>query len=81
MQAFGGGTRRGPAGVECQMGENLNDFFTGQAILLGEADMPGELLNAAQRRQRAERHQAALAGRKRFTRPDIIKKYILTQLG
>src|SRR3954447_3455912 len=71
----GGGHRGRPAGIEGEMGDDLAQLRLGHPIIQRAFEMADELLLAAQRDQRGDDDQAAVALRQARPLPDIAEQH------
>ena len=74
------GHRLGPAGVERQVHDRLLQFGLGEAVLLGEAQMIPELLEAARGDQGRDRDEASVALGKFRPLPDVAEQDLVGEL-
>src|SRR4051812_40632696 len=71
----------GPAGVEGEVDDGLDQLGLAQAVLLGQAQVADELLSAAGGHKRGDRDQGPVTASELGTRPDVTEQNIVGELS
>src|SRR6202030_1801959 len=71
------GHRRRPAGIKGEVRDDLADFLLGDAVVEGTVEMAGQLPLAAERDQRRDDDQAAVALLQSRPLPDFAEQHLL----
>src|SRR6266849_4477045 len=81
---FGYGDRghgAGPAGIERQVGDRLDQLLLRQAVIQRQGEVRSKLIGAVHRDERAHRRQTAISSRHSRPRPHIAKKLVVGELS
>src|SRR3954471_15231942 len=76
-----GGHGLGPAGVEGQVGDGLDELGLGHAVVAGAAEVEAQLVGVTACHQHGDSDEAAVAGGELGAVPDVLEQDVVGDLG